>query len=66
MKLRVLTIFFNPYVGKDYSHDGKNAKPHFEIMSMGMEYMIHEPEVFDKDPDTRNFILGVLATGGFE
>ena len=58
--------FFNPYVGKDYSHDGKNAKPHFEIMSMGMEYMIHEPEVFDKDPDTRNFILGVLATGGFE
>ena len=58
--------FFNPYVGKDYSHDAKNAKPHFEIMSTGMEYMIHEPEVFDKDADTRNFILDVLATGGFE
>ena len=53
-------------MGKYCSHNGKDAKPHFEIMSMMLEYMIHEPEVFDKDPDTRNFILGVLATGSFE
>lgn len=49
--------FFHPYIGKEYSHEST------EVISMGIENLIHQPATMAKDPDYRDFILGLLAEG---
>lgn len=47
--------FINAYMGKDY---GGSA---YELVSMGFETVYTNPTKFDKDPEMRNWILGLLT-----
>jgi hypothetical protein len=48
--------FKHPYIGKRYPNDRST-----EVISMGLQYMSEDPELFAKDdPEYFNFIIGVL------
>ena len=49
--------FIHPYIGKVYSDNT------FEIVSMGFQYAVHNPEKLLQDPEYASFILGLLAVG---
>jgi SPP1 gp7 family putative phage head morphogenesis protein len=59
--------YIHPYVGKRYYSgfdDEKKFATSTEVISMGLEYFIDEMamiELFKKDPEHFNFILGVIS-----
>lgn len=47
--------FINPYMGRKYAHGGS------EIVSMGIQYLLHDPiALLNGDPDYFNFMIDLL------
>lgn len=47
--------FIHPYMGKDYGGSG------YELISLGFEYLYTDPSKFDKDPDMKTWLIGLLT-----
>lgn len=63
-EITIVDNFSQPYSGKIYKDRRTGKQDAFELLSVGVEQLVNEPQKLAKDPDYMNFVLGCLACKG--
>lgn len=63
-EITIVDNFSQPYSGKIYKDRRTGKQGAFELLSVGVEQLVNEPQKLAKDPDYMNFVLGCLACKG--
>lgn len=63
-EITIVDNFSQPYSGKIYADRITGKQRAFELLSVGVEQLVNEPQKLAKDPDYMNFVLGCLACKG--
>ena len=63
-EITIVDNFSQPYSGKIYKDRKTGKQDAFELLSVGVEQLVNEPQKLAKDPDYMNFVLGCLACKG--
>ena len=63
-EITIVDNFSQPYSGKIYKDRRTGKQDAFELLSVGVEQLVNEPQKLTKDPDYMNFVLGCLACKG--
>ena len=63
-EITIVDNFSQPYSGKIYKDRRTGKQAAFELLSVGVEQLVNEPQKLAKDPDYMNFVLGCLACKG--
>lgn len=53
--------FINPYIGKEYKNPRTGQHTAFELLSVGTQFLVSQPEKLMQDRDYARFVLGCLA-----